>query len=374
LCFWIPNTTNNEKVLNRDQTEEWKGWMQIIFILYHYFNAKETYNLVRILIAGYVWLTGFGNYSFFAVRGDFSYRRVFKMLFRLNFLVTVLCVTLNKEYMLYYICAMHTWWFLVVYAVMAPFREYNKSHFVIALKMLFLFLFSTLVFEWTPLFNLMFKPFGFLLKYENSFHEWKFRVSLDRYATLWGMMFAHFHPYYDTWWQSIDTMTPVRKYITKSTVVGVVLALGYYWFKTFLLLPDKYEYNAIHPYTSIIPITAYLVLRNLTPDIRSRYSWTLAFMGKVSLESYLAQFHVWLGDSAKSVLLLVPEYPLLNFLVASTLFLIIAHLLFDITQILNDIIFPNDVPDRVFLRNAGILVGIFVFIWWSDAIQKEIMS
>lgn len=31
-------------LLNRPQTEEWKGWMQVLFLLYHYFEAKEAYN------------------------------------------------------------------------------------------------------------------------------------------------------------------------------------------------------------------------------------------------------------------------------------------------------------------------------------------
>ena len=51
----------NGKLLNRDQTEEWKGWMQVLFVWYHYFKAAETYNAIRIFIAAYVWMTGFGK-------------------------------------------------------------------------------------------------------------------------------------------------------------------------------------------------------------------------------------------------------------------------------------------------------------------------
>ena len=46
--------------VRRDQTEEWKGWMQVMFVWYHYFAAKEWYNWIRIYIACYVWMTGFG--------------------------------------------------------------------------------------------------------------------------------------------------------------------------------------------------------------------------------------------------------------------------------------------------------------------------
>ena len=36
--------TKDLTLLSRDQTEEWKGWMQFIFLLYHYFHAEEVYN------------------------------------------------------------------------------------------------------------------------------------------------------------------------------------------------------------------------------------------------------------------------------------------------------------------------------------------
>ena len=53
----------NGKLLNREQTEEWKGWMQVMFVWYHYFKAAEIYNAIRLFIAAYVWMTGFGKRS-----------------------------------------------------------------------------------------------------------------------------------------------------------------------------------------------------------------------------------------------------------------------------------------------------------------------
>ncbi|KAJ6803281.1 protein REDUCED WALL ACETYLATION 3-like [Iris pallida] len=77
--------------LNRHQTEEWKGWMQVLFLMYHYFAATEMYNAIRIFIAAYVWMTGFGNFSYYYIRKDFSVARFAQMMWRLNFFVAFLC-------------------------------------------------------------------------------------------------------------------------------------------------------------------------------------------------------------------------------------------------------------------------------------------
>lgn len=48
---------------------------QVLFLLYHYFAASEIYNAIRIFIAAYVWMTGFGNFSYYYIRKDFSLAR-----------------------------------------------------------------------------------------------------------------------------------------------------------------------------------------------------------------------------------------------------------------------------------------------------------
>lgn len=49
--------------------------VQVLFLMYHYFAATEIYNAIRIFIAAYVWMTGFGNFSYYYIRKDFSLAR-----------------------------------------------------------------------------------------------------------------------------------------------------------------------------------------------------------------------------------------------------------------------------------------------------------
>ncbi len=46
---------------------------------YHYFKAENTYNAIRVMITCYVWMTGFGNFSFFYIKQDFSAIRLLQV-------------------------------------------------------------------------------------------------------------------------------------------------------------------------------------------------------------------------------------------------------------------------------------------------------
>jgi hypothetical protein len=52
-------------LLSRPQTEEWKGWMQFSFIMYHYYRAFSVYNWIRVFVSSYVWMVRLRLYFFF---------------------------------------------------------------------------------------------------------------------------------------------------------------------------------------------------------------------------------------------------------------------------------------------------------------------
>ena len=82
--------------------------------------------------------------------------------------------------------------------------------------------------------------------------------------------------------------------------------------------------------------------RNISSTLRSYHIGVFAWLGTITLETYLMQHHIWLTSNAKTRLVLIPDWPLCNMLLTTVIFVCASKLLFECTNEIRDVIMPND--------------------------------
>ena len=72
------------------------------------------YVIVRVLVAAYIFMTGYGHFCYFYNRTSSSWLRLAQVLFRVNIYTMFLCIVMNRTYLFYYFVPLTTFWFLMV--------------------------------------------------------------------------------------------------------------------------------------------------------------------------------------------------------------------------------------------------------------------
>jgi hypothetical protein len=323
----VPTEEGNQGFLSRDQSDEWKGWMQALILIYHYNYASQTlwiYKIIRLLVSAYVFLSAYGHTMHLLKTEDFSLRRVASVIFRLNLLSALLPYMVTTDYNFYYFAPVITFWYLVVWATLRSFRRYNQDPLLLLAKVLVATTLTTyMILVPQPLELLSTICRGvFRMPWDSA--EARFRLSLECYIVSFGMMtasVAHRIALIRNRQVLPDSSQPIAPRTYRPSLIDPALSViafpdhlteplkpvTYTFCMVFILfffvvtqkaINDKEQYNIGHPFMSWIPILSSILLRNSSQALRNRYLALPAALGKISLETYILQYHIWLAGDA----------------------------------------------------------------------------
>lgn len=203
FSFWLPigyvsalglfftEDSKYTKVLHRDQIDEWKGWMQLVILVYHVTGASQILPInmhIKVLISAYIFLSGYQQFCYVWQRGDVGLVSLFKGLFQLNFMTVILCLCMNRPYQFYDFVPLMSFWYVMAYTVLAippvitaQSCENNLAQYLyLVVKLICMFTVITILFMSEVFFEKVFvtRPWKALfVTTDDDIHEWWFRYA-----------------------------------------------------------------------------------------------------------------------------------------------------------------------------------------------------
>lgn len=392
--FWLPvcyvfvlglfftEGSKSSRVLHREQTDETKGWMQIVVLVYQVTGANKVlpiYMLVRAIISAYLFLTGYGHFHYIWQTGDTSVVRYFRVIFRLNFLTVVLCLTMNRPYQFYSFIPLVSFWYTMMYVIFALPPHISKSsthttdgkpyqYLYICLKIIGFLTIVTILYISEVFFQKIFvtRPWKALfVNTDDDIHQWWLQWKQDRYSMAYGIIFAVAYLLAQRH-NLLEDSSHNNLFTPGFSLTATLLAfIGLGSYITFIFFcTNIFDCNEIHSYVAFLPIISYILLRNVSGALRTRHSSMFAWFGTITLELFASQSHIWLAADTHGVLVLIPSAPVLNLMLTSYIFVCAAHEIRKLTVV----ILPYAVPDdwRLVLRNFAIFLAVLVPIGIHD--------
>ncbi|KAI1105948.1 Cas1p-domain-containing protein [Jackrogersella minutella] len=304
--FQSPPAYRGPGYLSREQTDEIKGLLQGFILLYHYHYASQTlwvYKIIRLFISAYFFLSGYGNTLYLLKTNNFSSRRVLSVLIRLNLLSASLPYMMETDYTTYYFAPVITFWYLVVYGMLA-FRSHRNTDLRWLFGKVAVTAMLTDLLTWTPgILEALAEFTRSTFSFDWDVREMRFRLRLDRYIVFVGVVVAalvHGATVHSTRTilplRHARAASPLRSKLALSLLCIAGIALFLYGTQT--LFRQKQLYNQAHPFVSWIPILCSVVLRTSYRKARNAHLALPAALGRISLETYVLQYHMWLAHNA----------------------------------------------------------------------------
>ena len=289
----------------------------------------SVYNEIRVFVSAYVWMTGFGNFLYFDKKKDFSLERAISMWLRINYFPLLLSWSINVPLELYYVVPLHTAGFFITMATCFVANNLLPTQWTPTKKNLtaiFLCLLAHILFYETSAVD--------VLKYFGDGKEYHFRFQSDKYTAWVGILsgFAWFKfKEFMQWCYNVEQQAWQQQLaMWGQRLLGVLLM--YLWYALFGHINDKFVYNPVHPYIFWVPIAGWLMVRNSSKYLTELHAGALEFFGRITLEPYVLQFHVFRCNKVQHIPVVIPgagadgswALKTLNMLVCGVLFVALA--------------------------------------------------
>lgn len=252
--------------------------------------------------------------------------RALSMWLRINYFPLLLVFIVGTKLDDFYIVPLHTTGFFItmvtcyVAKLLEPFlREHKNIGAIVLCIIVHVIFYETSVVESLKIFS----------------DEIYFRFQADKYSAVIGIVSGFFWgkfkkalQYYNT-----ETVTSNQKTATACQIACGILFITF-WYTQFGYIQDKYTYNPFHPYIFWIPVAGWLLVRNSSKYLMECHSTVLEFFGKITLETYVLQFHLFMCNNVKHIPVLIPGshvdddnwlMRLLNMLVCGVIFVTTAY-------------------------------------------------
>lgn len=197
----------------------------------------------------------------------------------------------------------------------------------------------------------------------DSVREWWFRSWLDRYIAVFGMLlaFAYCTAKNLKMFDDSNKRTLFSRPVGVACLIFAIVALVSYAIQAFTC-SSKVSCNETHSTLSFVPILAFVLLRNVPGSLRAKFSKFYSWVGTISLELFIAQYHIWLAHDTKGVLVLIPDQPLLNVILTTYVFVCVSHEIHKVSGILANALITKDI--KTMIRRVLFFIFMLVIIWW----------
>jgi hypothetical protein len=114
---------NNNSFLTKEQINEMRGWMMVILLAYQMTDASGKSLVlsmsIQLLISAYLFLSAYSHFHYYWTTGNYQFLPFIQMLFKYNFLTITLCLLMNRHYQSYYYPPLITFYFSLMYVILA---------------------------------------------------------------------------------------------------------------------------------------------------------------------------------------------------------------------------------------------------------------